>query len=175
MATYGIKQRVEAAIIPLLLVHVLVLSRLIGHVYLCGQRKTAALLFIFIACAPHALNYASSLYTDSAFSVAFLAVCFEVWLALTRQNVTNATLIMIGLLLPMAGLFKSNGLIILLPVLYLAYHAKGVARYWRVFFCIFWLSAPPLPAAKPCIWARGIALSGRWCCLKLSTSCRLSQ
>lgn len=139
LATFGTTHQVEAAIIPLLLVHVLVLSRMLGFAYASGHKISAAVMFVLIVCAPHALNYASSLYADSVFSVAFIGICFEVWLALRRQRISGATLAFIGALLPMAALFKSNGIIILAPVLYLAWRGRGAGRYGLLFFVVFWL------------------------------------
>ena len=121
--TYGATGYVEAITIPLLILHVLIFTRLVAHLWNMGCRKVAFASAIFIACTPHVLNAASSFYPDSIFSLAFIALLFEIWIAL-KNGLTKTSAIFIFILFPIATSFKANGIIIVLPMLYLAWILK---------------------------------------------------
>lgn len=140
MATYLPTWRVEAVIIPLLLLQVAILTRMLTWIAQQGYRKTALFFLITIACTPHVLNFNSSLYPDAVFSLTFIGVLFEVWLALRAKKISRFGLIAIGVMLPCAAFFKANGIIIFLPVFYLAYRLSGWTRWILVALCIFWVA-----------------------------------
>ena len=78
LATYGTSKRIEVLMIPLILLQTIILSRIIGWLYIQNYTKTAIFLFVFIACTPHILNYSTSLYADAIFSLAFIGLLFEI-------------------------------------------------------------------------------------------------
>ena len=133
LLTYGTTGHVEAITIPLLLLHVLIFTRLILHLWNIGCKKIASASAIFIACTPHVLNAASSLYPDSIFSLAFIALLFEIWIAL-KNGLTKANSLLIFILFPIASSFKANGIIVVLPMLYLAWELKP--RSQKVFIIL---------------------------------------
>ena len=48
LGTYGLSQRIEVMMLPLLLMHVAILSRIIGWIYFQGHRIVAILLLVFV-------------------------------------------------------------------------------------------------------------------------------
>lgn len=119
LMTYGSTGRVEALVLPLVLVNVLVLARMVHFVWMRVSRPLAVLGLLFVVLAPHIINLSVNAYPDSAFSVAFVGVLFEVWLALRRRRLGSQNLIMLAILFPMACFFRSNGVLILIPLVVL--------------------------------------------------------
>lgn len=139
LGTYGLSQRIEVMMMPLLLMHAAILSRIIGWTYLQGHRKVAIFLLVFIGCAPHVLNYATSLYPDAIFSLALVGVLFEIWITLRRGRLTWWSGIFIFVAFPAAALFKSNGALLVLPLAYLAFRLRGRQRWAVVLTVAFWM------------------------------------
>ena len=141
LGTYGLSQRIEVMMLPLLLMHVAILSRIIGWIYFQGHRIVAILLLVFIGCAPHILNYATSLYPDGIFSLTLIGVLLEIWITLRRGRLTWWSGIFIFIAFPAAALFKSNGILLILPLAYLAFRLKGIQRWAILLTVIFWMVA----------------------------------
>lgn len=144
LATYGVTQRVEALVIPSIFLHVLVFTRIIAWTFEQGHKKTALVSLIFIASAPHVLNYETSLYPDSLFSLAFIGVLFEIWLSLRNKKLNGISGSIIFILFPMAAFFKGNGILILLPILYLATRLKKNERWILIAMTVGWIFAVQL-------------------------------
>ena len=132
LGTYGLSHRIEALVLPLLVIHIFIFTRIIGYMYIQGWRKTAVFSLAFIACAPHVLNYSSSLYADSVFSLSFIGILFEIWLALKNKKAHPHNIAIIAILTPIAVFFKGNGIIALLPIAYLTYKLSGFQRVFII-------------------------------------------
>lgn len=141
LGTYGVTHKIETAIIPLLIIQTLLFTRIIGYTYIRGNKRIAIFLLIFIACAPHAIHYASSLYADSIFCLAFIVILFELWLILKNERATPLNLAIIAILIPIAGFFKGNGIIVLAPIFYTAYYLKGWSRWFLIIMTAAWVLA----------------------------------
>ncbi|HOB66125.1 hypothetical protein [Ottowia sp.] len=141
LATYGATQRVEALMLPLILFQGIILSRIIGWTYINHYKKTAIFLIVFVACTPHILNFSTSAYPDAIFSLAFVGLLFEVWLSSRQEKISALGLFYLFFLFPIACFFKGNGVIALLPVIYLAIHFKGALRWGILAIILFWTAA----------------------------------
>ncbi|QEA12341.1 hypothetical protein [Comamonas flocculans] len=141
LATYGLSQRVEVLVLPLLLLQVAALARIIGWIYVRRYPITATALLLLVACTPHVLNYGSSLYPDAVFSLAFVALLFEIWLILGHRRLSTWSIAWLAILFPAACYFKANGIIILLPMLYLAIRLKTTSRWVIVAIVLSWSAA----------------------------------
>ena len=141
LGTYGLSQRIEVLVLPLVLLQVAILSRIIGWVYIHRHPRVATGLLVLVACAPHVLNYGTSLYPDAIFSLAFVAVLFEIWLALRHGRMSGWTIAWLFILFPAACYFKGNGFIMLVPLTYLAVRLKGTGRWALVATVLFWTMA----------------------------------
>lgn len=147
LLTYGVSQRFEVMVIPLLALHALMFSRMIGWTALQGQWKVAAALLVLVACTPHVLTYAASAYPDSAFSLAYVAVLFEVWLALRRGRLSAFSLGYLALLIPLAIFFRANGIVLLLPLVYLCWRLGGGMRWALAAVVVAWVAVVQVGAA----------------------------
>lgn len=141
LGTYGLSHRIEVLVLPLVLLQVLILTRLIGWLYVQRQPLAATGLLVLIACAPHVLNFATSLYPDAIFSLAFVGLLFEIWLALRRGHLNGWTIAALFVLFPAACYFKGNGIVMLVPVAYLAMRLKGGSRWLVVAIALSWTLA----------------------------------
>ena len=141
LGTYGLSQRIEVLVLPLVLLQVAILSRIIGWTYIQKYPAMATGLLVLVACAPHALNYGTSLYPDAIFSLAFVALLFEIWLTLERGRLNGWTIAWLFILLPVACYFKANGIIVLIPILYLAIRLRGTSRWTVVIITLSWTLA----------------------------------
>ena len=140
LLTYGTTHRVEALVIPSIFLHVLIFTRIISWTYAQGHRKSATFGLIFIALTPHVLNFETSLYPDSIFSLAFIGILFEIWISLKNRKLNAYSAISIITLLPIAAFFKGNGILIIIPTLYLASRLKGGQRWIVLITIIFWIT-----------------------------------
>lgn len=138
LATYGLTNRLEAIVIPLIILHIILFTRIIGWFFLQGHRKTGFLLLTFIACTPHILNFETSIYQDSIFSLAFIGCLFEIWICLKSKRISKWSMILIAITFPIAAFFKSNGILIVAPLLYLAHRSKGSDRWIIIAIIILW-------------------------------------
>ena len=141
LGTYGLSQRIEVLVLPLVLLQVAILSRIIGWVYIHRHPRVATGLLVLVACAPHVLNYGTSLYPDAIFSLAFVAMLFEIWLTLRHGRLNGWTIAWLFILFPAACYFKGNGFIMLVPLTYLAVRLKGTGRLALVATVLFWTMA----------------------------------
>ncbi|WP_147473469.1 hypothetical protein [Allofranklinella schreckenbergeri] len=144
LATYGTTGWMEMLVIPMILVQIAIFARILSWIYAQGYRKTALSFLLLIACTPHVLNFATGFYPDSVFSLAFVGILFEVWLGLKVRKISPGSALAIALLLPVAAFFKANGILIFVPVLYLACRLRGLWRWFLVLACIFWVLAVQL-------------------------------
>lgn len=138
LVTYGATWRLEAVVIPLILLQIAIFTRILSWAYAQGYRKTALFFLVWIACAPHVMNFEVSLYPDAVFSLAFIGVLFEVWVGLKEGRANPYGAWAIACMLPVAAFFKANGILIFAPVLYLAYRWQGRWRWFLVAACVFW-------------------------------------
>ena len=138
LATYGITNRLEGLVIPSILVHIAIFTRIIGWTYLQGYKKTAIFGLIFIASAPHILNFETSLYPDSLFSLAFIGVLFEIWICLKDGKLNPYSIIALTILTPAAAFFKGNGILIFAPLIYLALKLNKPSRLAIISMAIAW-------------------------------------
>ena len=109
LGTYGLSQRIEVLVLPLVLLQVAILSRIIGWVYIHRHPRVATGLLVLVACAPHVLNYGTSLYPDAIFSLAFVAMLFEIWLTLRHGRLNGWTIAWLFILFPAACYFMATG------------------------------------------------------------------
>lgn len=138
LATYGTTQRIEVLILPLLLLHVAIFTRMTGWLYVRKFQKTAIGLIFAVGCTPHVLNYATSLYPDSIFSLAFIALLFELWIILNKEKIKFSNAVALFFLMPAAIFFKSNGIILLLPISYALWKLKNSSRWILLGIVFFW-------------------------------------
>lgn len=116
-----------------------VFSRVLMHVYcICGAMKTIVIAFLFVF-APHVLNFSGFIYPDGLFSICGVGLIFEIWICLKRSKVTVASALFLFLCIPFAVFARSNGLIFLLPIFYLAYRANKGGRFLILGMALFWI------------------------------------
>ena len=139
LATYGMTNRLEAIVIPLIFLHIVIFTRIIGWTYQQGYRKTAIFGLLFIACAPHVINFETSLYADSIFSLAFIGVLFEIWLCLKDGKLNKHSSAALAILIPVAAFFKGNGILIFAPLFYLAFKFSKKGRWKLIAMAVSWI------------------------------------
>lgn len=138
LATYGLTNRLEAIVIPSIILHIIIFTRIIGWTYLYGHKKTAIFGLIFIGCAPHIINFETSLYPDSIFSLAFIGALFEIWICLKDGKLNIYSIVTFIILIPVAAFFKGNGILIFVPLFYLASRIERRSRWWLISIAIAW-------------------------------------
>jgi hypothetical protein len=111
-----------------LLLAALVFSRILGWCWVHGLKKTALFLAVFICLAPHMIFFIGSLYADGIYAVAGAGLLFELWLIARARQVTAPSLAFIAIELPFAVFMRTNGLILLAAVVYVAILLKGAGR-----------------------------------------------
>jgi hypothetical protein len=141
LATYGLTNRLEAIVIPSIILHVIIFTRMLSWIYFQGHKKTVFFCLVFISCTPHILNFETSLYPDSIFNLAFIGLLFEIWLSLKIKRPSTYSTISLLILFPIAAFFKGNGILILAPIFYLAYKLNKNDRRLLILMTIVWTLA----------------------------------
>ena len=108
---------VEIPIAVQMLISSVVFSRILAWCWLQRMTKVFAFSLVFICLAPHMIFFIGVLYSDAIFTIGSIGLLFEVWLAAKRRRITTASLVMIGVTLPLAVFGRSNGLVYLLALL----------------------------------------------------------
>ena len=137
-AFYGPTQRVEAPIIAQLLFAIAIQSRILLQCWRWNLKKSFYFLLVFVALAPHTLLSMGMLYPDGMFSLAVVAVLFELWVSLRRKAISRTSLIILITALPFALYGRTNGLVMLFPLAYVTYRLSGSERLKLISITLIW-------------------------------------
>ncbi len=125
----------------------LVFARVLSWQWASGLRWLFGASLLLICLAPHVVFYLGLLYPDGIFSVATTGMLFELWLAARRRRLSGGSILMIAFTLPVALFARTNGLLLLLPIVVVLCLLDRAGRRW-------------LGAITLC-WCAGVAIGAR--------------
>ena len=138
---YAIDQRVKWIIGVQLMVAVLVFARILGWIWPNIGPRWAIALGLLICVAPHTMLFSGTLYPDGIFSIATIGLAFELWICLKKRSVSALSFLMLAATIPFALFTRSNGIIMLVPMLYTAYCLAGRERSKFLLISALWVLA----------------------------------
>lgn len=121
-----------------MMVSAFVFSRIIHYIYNNHGILRSAIFFAFFVVAPHILNFSGMLYPDGPFAICGIGFIFEIWICLRRSKVTSFSAFVIFLCMPFAIFARSNGIVLLIPFIYLLFKTDRFGRIIIATIGIFW-------------------------------------